>query len=91
MTEWAKKKSWGIKCNRCGKCCWYKDVHGLWKPCRYLATDSRGYATCTRYHKRIGTHIGNGYYCVYRFDSGYNIPDCPFNMKGNMPHPFWGE
>ena len=81
-----KRKS-GTKCLRCGRCCWWFDVTHTWRPCRFLTVDSKGLHTCTRYHKRLGTHIGNGYYCCYRIDSGLNIPNCPYNVKGFMPHP----
>ena len=84
-----KKQLKGTDCLRCGKCCWWKDYHGLWQPCRFLKSDSRGFTTCQRYHKRIGTHLGNNYYCVYRSDSDYNIPGCPWNVKNKMPHEFW--
>lgn len=76
-------------CLRCGKCCWWKDKDGNWRECRFLKTDGRGFTTCQRYHKRLDTFLGNGYRCVNRIDSPYNIPGCPYNVKGKMPHPFW--
>lgn len=80
-----KKK---IKCLRCGKCCWYPDEHGLWHRCDYLAVDIKGFTTCTRYHKRLGTPVGDGV-CIE--DSRYNIPGCPFNRPDKIDHPFWEE
>ena len=78
-----KKK---IKCLRCGKCCYYPYLN-YWLPCKYLTVDKKGFATCTRYHKRLGSEMGPGAVCV--LESEYNIPGCPFNRPGRKPHPYW--
>lgn len=79
-----------INCLRCGRCCFWKDHDGNWRECRFLKHDRQGFFTCQRYHKRLGTHLGNSFQCVRRVDSPYNIKGCPYNMKGKQPHPFWG-
>lgn len=76
-----------IKCLRCGKCCWYPDESGTWWPCKYLTADIKGFTTCTRYHKRLNTPVGDG---VCLPESPYNIPGCPFNRPGKIEHPLWG-
>ena len=80
-----------IKCLRCGKCCWYPDIDGLWRRCKYLAIDHTGFTTCIRYHKRLGTNIDieTGAICVCRVELPYNIPGCPYNQPGRKPHTFW--
>jgi len=74
-------------CKRCGKCCYFLALNGDWLPCRYLIQCSTGFSTCTRYHKRIGTYVGNGQYCGFRKDYRFNIAGCPYNTPGKPIHP----
>lgn len=62
-------------CHGCGACCTFQDTDGTWKPCRYLAKDK----SCTIYKIRIGTHIGNDYYCGYIKNSDHDYPGCSLN------------
>ena len=97
-----KKKEWQkvtekIKCLRCGKCCFYPQEgawnfkNSPWLPCRFLTVGINGVATCTRYHKRLGSDMGPGAVCGRREDLPYNIPGCPFNTPDKEPHPFFKD
>lgn len=70
-------------CHGCAACCTFKANDGKWYPCLYLAPDK----SCLIYETRIGTHIGNGYYCGYIKDSDYNYPGCSLNKAGRPLAP----
>jgi len=65
-----------MKCNRCGKCCFYF-FNGKLKKCRYLLILSEKLTFCKLYPRGFGKEIDNGVYC--NRETVYNYPDCPFN------------
>lgn len=76
-------------CDRCGKCCIVNNGR-YWVDCRYLCIDQNGFCTCTIYHKRLGTHIGNLYVCINRLEMEWDYPGCPYNT-GKPLHPAYEE
>lgn len=88
----AKRKLSKNKCLRCGQCCiWFDPVALYWKECRFLARDNKGFTTCMKYHKRIGTCLSNFYTCNYREDIHWNFPDCLYNKENWPMHPAYEE
>jgi hypothetical protein len=72
-------------CNRCGRCCHYKDPQGIIRKCRYLV--QLGSKThCRIYSRRLGTLVGiaelGPIYCCDRSLHGPE-PGCPFRIRSS--------
>ena len=71
------------ECLRCGKCCHYTDRKGHQSPCPFLQKIG-GKTRCRKYYSRLGTPMGNGWYCGERKYSKYDYVGCPFNTNKEL-------
>ena len=79
-------------CKRCGKCCLvFNWDTQQWQDCKHLIRVDDGKTYCDIYDHRIGTDIGYGFVCLKPYEWFYNIPGCPYNIKGRPIHPAFSE
>jgi len=80
------------RCKRCGNCClvfnW--DLK-LWQDCKHLIRVDDNTTYCDIYEDRIGQDIGYGFICLHPHEWFYNLPNCPYNIKGRPIHPAFAE
>lgn len=85
----ARRREWDALCNRCGKCCYERTVHGrrllvhYERPCRFLDTRSN---LCTVYDERFTVCRQCRRVTIFHalFDPGMP-PDCAYVKR----YRFW--
>jgi uncharacterized cysteine cluster protein YcgN (CxxCxxCC family) len=86
-----------IKCNRCGRCCYWEDDDGKIRKCVNLIHLPSKKTVCRAWVHRVGKTIGfkggcsdRPVTCNMRKDVPYRYPDCPYNvLHPNTPMKNW--